>query len=57
MKISYNGRYVQVMPLTPKIEPKSNIIAGENKILPPEKTLAGKNRRGRPTTRQETIDK
>ena len=65
MKISYNDRYVQVMPLTPKIEHDTSIATDENKFQATDENkfqatytkLAGKRPRGRPATRQETIDK
>ena len=56
MKISYNGRYVQVMPLTPKIEPNATNIAPDNKFKATKTKLSGKRPRGRPVTRQVTID-
>ena len=58
MKISYNGRYiVQVMPLNLKTEPNATNIAPKNKFKVTKTKLSGKRRRGRPATRQETIDK
>ena len=58
MKISYDGKYVQVMPLNIKTEPNAtNIAPGENKFQATKTKLAGKRPRGRPATRQETIDK
>ena len=57
MKINYNGKYIQMTPLAPKIEPNErSIIAHANKFQATKTKLTGKRPRGRPARREETTD-
>ena len=55
MKISYDGKYIQVSPLNIKTEPNETNIAADDKSQAVKK-LSGKRPRGRPATREGTID-